>query len=348
MKRLLLISFALVLCLSFAACGGDEDSAPVTGSRSSSVLASSVAPQVGSSEPEPEAEPDDIDASGGEPRLIIDEYYYYDGKPVMANIIFYGDGTLYMVGVVDSTEGEYELDGNLIHCAFDHENYGDKTLTILDDYTLDDPSSGIQWIRTGGSHSGTEDPQDAAGAGPLFMIGEDYYVSGDSGCGYLMFLNESEFATGSPSGAGEGTYERDGNVLTLEFDSHPGFSLTLEMIDDYTLEDDVNGTGLVFIREGGDDPPPIDGETVLDHDGDYTLVTEDEFVQLDFYEIDNSVYYTDSLDSDFIEGTFSVEGSAVYVELENGDSIKAEIINSYMLRLDNGTIIPLYGSLFSN
>jgi len=87
--------------------------------------------------------------------------------------MFSGDGLYASTG---GTEAQYELEGNSISLYVDGEPV--SWLEVVDEYTIEEPATGMRYIREGGPGYGG-----LAGlpAGPLeFFTGQDYFLDGDA------------------------------------------------------------------------------------------------------------------------------------------------------------------------
>jgi len=164
--------------------------------------------------------------------LEFGEYYYMFGDPDYMSIIFHEDGA-----VIRSTgeEAQFEIDGASISIFAEGE--WESELRIIDEFTLEDPLTGISFIREGGEGFGgiTDLP-----AGPrLFFAGEYYFLDGNEGEAGLIFRDENEAGLYGEEEPEYGTYAIAGNELTVTIGGEIRFVLSI--LDPTTLEDKQTG-----------------------------------------------------------------------------------------------------------
>ena len=168
-KSILIILISMALAVAAAGC---TDPLPPAPSPKPTATGPMPTPPPSPSTPSPAPTPaEPLEPEQGP--LELETYYFLFGDPQNTGIMFSGDGLYASTG---GTEAQYELEGNSISLYVDGEPV--SWLEVVDEYTIEEPATGMRYIREGGPGYGG-----LAGlpAGPLeFFTGQDYFLDGDA------------------------------------------------------------------------------------------------------------------------------------------------------------------------
>ena len=331
MRKFIVFMLALpvvAMMVSLAGCKDDPPPPPEPVRSSSPGPASpSATPSPVSQQPAPPPAPTDDGGYSDYGLLETAERYYVNGDEDAPYCIFFSDDT---VQDEYGAEGMFEARGSYIYIYFNGSHVG--TLTIIDAYTLEDEESGVRWIREGGDGFGADAESMESGESappyvsiglPPIIFGKNYYLEGDTDDVSLYFWEDGDvdIEGGAENIYAEYIYTGEEIIITRGGQ----VILVLVVVNPAELED-VNSWDCYYF-EGAHDYE-------LETYERYYLNGDEDDVQLWFWS-DGTVDVTNP-DGDAANADYYVDGYSVYIDI--GYEVELEIVNSYVLRDDEGNV----------
>jgi len=274
--------------------------------------------------------------------LELETYYFLFGDPQNTAVLFSADGLYVSAG---GAEAEFELEGNSITLSVGGEPVA--WLRIIDEYTIEEPATGMQYIREGGPGYGglTGIP---AGL-KEFFTGQDYFLGGDAEEKKISFHDSDIVILLAADSRTYGRYAKTDSEITITVGDE--VIKVLAILDPVTLKDTQTGEiyGLegfhetelkrdVYYYQFGDmlevylcfrdwedaeiEPGQVSGGGDVDRedDGDEAILELTGEAVLGLAGVD------------ILSGTFTVRGQTLTVDIE-GEVTELVIENSYILRV---------------
>jgi len=270
--------------------------------------------------------------------LELDAYYYLFGDPRNPWIIFTIDGVALNA---DGVQAQYVQTGGLISLSIDGEQYSE--MSIVDDYSIEEPSTGMYYIREGGPGFGNiaEVP-----AGPReFFTGHNYYLDGDAEGKHISFHDLQIAILIDEEKRDYGKYLINDSEITVTVDDEVVY--IFEILDPATLKDALSGE--IYGLEGLYDTELLQGIYYYQF-GDLLEIYLC-FQNLVEFEIDPDLPGAEDITLEFtgevffgfagvemVSGTVGVHGQRLVLEIDEEVTV-LDIINSYTLRLVDQDIL---------
>ena len=303
--KIVLLLLAATVALSASGCDFTASPTPAPESRPPT---QPVQPPSQTQSPSPSPQPVVPEPAGP---LALEEYYYMFGDPHYIGIIFFDDGLA--LNSIDE-EASYQIIGRAISIISDEGM--ETNLLIIDEYALEDPMTGIRFIREGGAGFGglTNLP-----TGPIvFFKDEYYYINGDIDGSSLCFRENGEVELLIANEAQRGEYTVDDDKIVVTIDGEAAISLGIQ--DPVTLRD--GQTGEEYGLAGA-----FDKKLVLLEN--YYQFGDAEELSLYFYG-DSEVSFV-YMETDLATGTYTIEEDDVVVIYLDEEELELVISNYYIL-----------------
>ena len=339
-KSVLIILVSMALAVSAAGCADPLPPEPAPKPTATGAMPTPP-PSPPASQPAPTpADPQEPEQGP----LELEAYYFLFGDPQNTGIVFSGEGLYVSTG---GTEALFELEGNSISLYVDGEPV--SWLEIIDEYTIEEPATGMRYIREGGPGFGG-----LAGlpAGPLeFFTGQDYFLDGDAEEKKVSFHDSNIVILLDEDSRQYGRYAKTDSEITITIGGE--VVLVLAILDPVRLKD--TQTGEIYGLEGfldtelmrdayyyqfGDmlevylcfrdweetETEPEDGDGGGDGDEDDAIVEQ----------TGEAVFGLAGVD--ILSGTFTVRGQTLTVDIE-GEVTELVVENGYILRVADQDVL---------
>jgi len=176
-KLILIIPIIITMALSASGCSDIITPVPEPPTPSSPPSTPPPSPASPSPKPAPEISPEPEPGP-----LQLGEYYYLFGDPQAAALLFNDEG---LVTGTDGFEALFELTGLSIVFLIDGEP--DTEFMIIDSFSIEEPSTGMLYIRRGGAGFGGL--ADLPPGPKVFFTGRNYYLNGDAEAKSVFFYD---------------------------------------------------------------------------------------------------------------------------------------------------------------
>ena len=337
-KSVLIILVSIALAVSAAGCA---DPLPPEPAPKPTATGAMPTPPPSPSTPPPAPTPADPQEPEQGP-LELEAYYFLFGDPQNTGIIFNGEGLYVSTGGI---EAMFDLEGNSISLYVDGEPI--SWLEIIDEHTIEEPATGMRYIREGGPGYGgiTGLPP-----GPReFFTGQDYFLDGDAEEKKVSFHDSNIVILLDADSRQYGRYSKT--------DSEIAITVGDEVVKVFTILDPVRlkdaQTGEIYGLEGALGTELMRDvyyyqfgdmlevylcfrdweETGTEHEDEGSDGDGDE----DILELTGEAVFG-LAGVDILSGTFTVRGQTLTVDIE-GEVTELIIENSYILRVADQDVL---------